>query len=83
MAETEAVMLCYLISSRSSKCINFFGQTGHTFQHIGYVIAQILITDDANTQILTGSDITAQILTTADSAQILTGWHITAQILTT
>ena len=83
MAETEAVLLCYLISSRPSICINFFGQTVHTYQHIGYVIAQILITDDANTQILTGSDITAQILITADSAQILTGWHITAQILTT
>ena len=80
MAATEAVMLGYLISSR---CINFFGQTVHTFQHIGYVIVQILTTDDANKQILTGSDITAQILTTADSAQILTGWHITAQILTT
>ena len=83
MAATEAVMLGYLISSRPSICTNFSDQTVHTFQHIGYVIAQILTTDDANKQILTGSDIIAQILTTADSAQILTGWHITAQILTT
>ena len=52
MAETEAVLLCYLISSRPSICINFFGQTVHTYQHIGYVIAQILTTADANTRIL-------------------------------
>ena len=83
MAAIEAVMLGYLISSRPSKCVNFFGQTVHTFQHIGYVIAQILTTADVTAQILTGSDITAQILTTADTAHILTGWHITAQILTT
>ena len=83
MAAIEAVMLGYLISSRPSKCVNFFGQTVHTFQHIGYVTAQILTTADVTAQILTGSDITAQILTTADTAQILTGWHITAQILTT
>ena len=54
MTTTEAVMLSYLISSRPSKCVNFFGQTVHTIQHIGYVTAQIL----------TGSDIIAQILTT-------------------
>ena len=83
MAATEAVMLGYLISSRPSICTNFSDQTVHTFQHIGYVIAQILTTDDATMQLLTGSDITAQILTTADAAQILTGWHITSQILTT
>ena len=71
MAATEAVMLGYLISSRPSKCVNFFGQTVHTFQHIGYVTAQILTTADVTAQILTGSDITAQILTTADvTAQI-------------
>ena len=44
MAATEAVMLGYLISSRPSICINSFGQTVHTYQHIGYVIAQILTT---------------------------------------
>ena len=73
MAAIEAVMLGYLISSRPSKCVNFFGQTVHTIQHIGYVTAQILTGSDINAQILTGSDIIAQILTTADiTAQILT-----------
>ena len=53
MAATEAVTLGYLISSRPSKCVNFFGQTVHTFQHIGYVTAQILTTADITAQILT------------------------------
>ena len=73
MTAIEAVMLGYLISSRPSKCVNFFGQTVHTIQHIGYVTAQILTASDINAQILTGSDIIAQILTTAElTAQILT-----------
>ena len=78
MAAIEAVMLGYLISSRPSKCVNFFGQTVHTIQHIGYVTAQIL----------TGSDINAQILTVANSLykywQLLTSlrkyWQLTKTI---
>ena len=42
MAATEAVMLGYPIPSLPSKCVNIFGETVHTFQHTGYVTAQIL-----------------------------------------
>ena len=67
MTAIEAVMLGYLISSRPSKCVNFFGQTVHTIQHIGYVTAQILTGSDIIAQILTTAELTAQILTIANS----------------